>query len=115
MHQEKRGEARCGLDDEVHLLVEGQPAQGARVMDVSAHGLRIRHDEALAPGLVVGVELDFLKADLPDHTVAVQARVMHRFREPGGVHWQVGLKLLVDDPVQERSLLGHLASCRHPL
>ena len=109
---EKRRGARCAMDDEVTLSTDGTNNYTAQVMDVSAEGIRIRFDEDLKPGTPVFLSLDFLKEDLPDHTMTVPGEVMHRFMEPGGVTWQVGLRLRFEDDKQERTLLTHLSSCR---
>ena len=112
MLMEKRRGDRCAMDDEVTLSTDGTSSHSAQVMDVSAEGIRIRFDEELKPGTPVFLTLDFLKQDLPDHAVTVPGEVMHRFREPSGSTWQVGLRLRFENEKQERTLLTHLSSCR---
>jgi len=100
------------MDDEVRILRDGEMTLGAQTMDISEAGLRLRVDEPLNPGTKVKLVLDFLKKDHPTTTLEVEAKVMHRFREPGGVFYQVGMKLDFVDDDQERSLLTALTSCR---
>lgn len=110
--QEKREKERCAMDDEVRVLRPNEMTLSAQTMDISESGLRLRIDEPLDVGTKVTLVLDFLKKDLPTATLEVAGEVMHRFREPGGVFYQVGMKLTYVSDQQEREVLTHLTTCR---
>ena len=101
-----RKEPRLALGDEVSLIVAGCSAELAQVMDVSAHGMRVRFHRDLAPQSPVQVRLVFLNPDHPEETLAVFGIVRHRFPEPGGTSWQIGLWLDFVGEAQEKAFLA---------
>lgn len=101
---EKRTEPRYRLDDDDQVTmaspeVSPRPSQ---VMDISFHGCRIRFGGDVAPGTPVKIRLDFLAMEDPKQAPVVNGQVMHRFPEPGGTTWQVGVKLSFSDPNEEK-------------
>jgi len=100
---DKRQEPRYAFDDEVSLVLTGQAPALAQVMDVSAHGLRLRFQQNLKPQTVLRVRFDFLNPSQAEAVLTIPGEVMHHFPEPGGTSWQIGIRLNFDSPSQEQS------------
>lgn len=109
---ERRETDRCELQQYVQINAHKDKWVKAQTMDISENGMRIRFDEALAAGAWVDLKLDFLHEDLPDENLEVSAVVMHRFREPGGDNWQVGVKLVFKDQAHKEALQTALTTCK---
>jgi len=101
---EKRTEPRYRLDDDDQVTMASPtvPPRPSQILDVSFHGCRVRFGAEVGPGDPVKIRLDFLAMDDPKLAPVVNGTVMHRFPEPGGETWQVGVKLAFADPNEEK-------------